>query len=141
MDEDVADRLRIRELMERYADAVIRRSAPDWAATWADNDAEWRFAGASAQAPVLGKANIVRRWETRMAQVPNLYFHAQPAAITVAGDRASARSHTLEVFGLGTPAMRLVQGHYEDELVRQAGDWRFRVRTFRRQADSAEAVR
>lgn len=140
MDSDVADRLRVRELMERYADAVIRRSVTDWAATWAEEDAQWRFVGASAAAPVFGKANIVRRWETRMAQIPSLYFHVQPGPILVQGEHARARSHTLEVFGLGLPSMRLVQGQYDDELVRQDGQWRFRVRTFALLASSGEVL-
>lgn len=136
MESDVADRLSIRELMERYADAVIRRAAPDWAATWAERDAEWHFAGAAAAQPVLGKANIVRRWETRMTEVQSLHFHVQPATIAIDGDRAQASSHTLELFGLGSHAMRLVQGRYEDELVREDGAWRFRVRRFTRITES-----
>lgn len=52
----------IRELCERYVDAVNRRDAKDWGATWAP-DAVWDL----GRGPVQGRDQIVAAWEGAMA--------------------------------------------------------------------------
>ena len=47
----MSDKEEIRNLVEKYADAVCRRDEADWASTWAE-DAVWDL---SSMPPVKGK--------------------------------------------------------------------------------------
>lgn len=126
----LADRQEIRELIERYADAVMRFCPEDWAATWADADAEWIFVGHPQLSATYGKANIVENWTTRMAEHPPLHFQVQIGVIKTEEYSAIARSYTVETFNMGMPDARQVYGRYEDQLVKEANAWKFRRRCF-----------
>ena len=56
--ERIADELAIRDLVNRYSDAVVRRDAKAWGDTWAEN-AEWYILGNS----ICGRVEIVERWQ------------------------------------------------------------------------------
>jgi uncharacterized protein (TIGR02246 family) len=119
------DRLLIRELIDSYGDAVARRDADDWAATWAE-DAVWRFAGRE----MAGRETIVSTWSGAMAAYATIAFMAFPGAISVEGDRATVRTHTLEHLVPVDGPTRVQAGIYEDELIRRDGRWLFASRTF-----------
>ena len=119
------DRLMIRELIDSYGDAVVRRDAHAWGACWAE-DAVWRFAGRE----VSGREAIVSTWHGAMARYSELAFMAFPGAISVEGDRATLRTHTFEHLVPVDGPIRVQAGIYEDLLVRRDGRWLFAQRQF-----------
>ena len=55
------DRIKIRELVETYNDAVFRRDADAWGNTWAE-DSEWHIFGQI----IKGRSDIVSMWKMAM---------------------------------------------------------------------------
>lgn len=123
------DRLAIRELLEAYADAVCRRDAEDWGATWAE-DAEWSLPDYPEIGTTKGKPAIVAMWTEAMKGYPGIRFQSWPGAIEVQGDCATMRSYTAEVYDQNGITMRDM-GEYEDECVKVNGTWLFASRSFR----------
>lgn len=123
------DRLAIRELLEMYADAVTRRDAADWGATWAP-DAEWSLPDYPEIGTTKGREAIVAMWIEAMKAYPGIMFEAWPGSIEVEGDRAVMRSYTSEVYDHDGITMR-DRGVYEDTCVKLAGRWHFASRSFR----------
>ncbi len=123
------DRQAIRELLDAYADAVCRRDASDWAATWAD-DAEWSLPDYPEIGTTIGKAAIVAMWIEAMKPFPGIRFQAWPGSIEVTGDRAAVRSYTAEVYDRDGLTMRDM-GAYDDACVKVNGQWLFASRSFR----------
>jgi uncharacterized protein (TIGR02246 family) len=120
-----SDRLAIRELIDSYSDAVIRRDAAAWAATWTE-DAVWRVRGGEA----VGRAAIVERWTQAMAGFDSVWFAAFAGSIAIAGDEARLVTHTLEHLVPTGGNGRLQSGIYEDRAVRTGAGWRFAERSF-----------
>lgn len=123
------DRLAIRELLEAYADAVTRRDAEDWGATWAE-DAEWSLPDYPEIGTTKGREAIVAMWIEAMRAYPGIMFEAWPGSIEVDGDRATMRSYTSEVYDQDGVTMR-DRGVYEDTCIRIEGRWYFASRSFR----------
>jgi ketosteroid isomerase-like protein len=124
LDEDKFD---IQMLTQRYADAVMRHNADDWAATWAE-EGEWYL----REEPVIGRANIKKTWEAAMAGFPFAVFLVQPCIIDVKGDTATSRSYVTEILGTTDGKSFRVYGCYNDELVREGGEWKFKSRRYAR---------
>lgn len=125
----IEDRLAIRELIDTYADAVIRHDADAWGATWAE-DAVWALPDYPQWGEVHGREAIVAMWTSAMEHFPNIVFVANPGSIEVDGDTARMRSYTSEVYDQDGATKR-DRGVYEDVCVKQDGRWLFRSRTFR----------
>lgn len=123
------DRLAIRELLETYADAVTRRDADAWGATWAE-DAQWSLPDYPEIGTTEGRDAIVAMWIEAMKSFPGIMFEAWPGSIEVEGDRAVMRSYTAEVYDRDGITMR-DRGVYEDLCVKAEGKWLFKSRTFR----------
>lgn len=123
------DRLAIRELLDTYADAVTRRDAEAWGATWAE-DAEWSLPDYPEIGTTRGRAAIVAMWVEAMKAYPGIMFEAWPGSIEVVGDRATMRSYTAEVYDKDGDAVR-DRGVYEDTCVKLDGQWLFESRSFR----------
>lgn len=121
------DILAIQMLTQRYADAVMRHNADDWAATWCE-DGVWYL----REEPIRGRANIRRAWEAAMAGYPFTVFMVQPAIVTVDGDHATCRSYVTEILGTADGDSFRVYGCYDDEVLRADGAWRFRSRRYTR---------
>ncbi|MFZ4688234.1 MAG: nuclear transport factor 2 family protein [Polymorphobacter sp.] len=119
------DRLAISELVAAYGDAVSRRDAAAWGATWAA-DATWNLMGHE----VSGRDAIVALWLGAMAQFEAVSFIGAVGPISLAGDRATARCQTHEVLRTPDGNVRRVAGVYDDEFVRESGQWRFARRCF-----------
>jgi len=118
------DRLAIRELVDRYSDAVNRLDEAAWQSCWA-SDAVWTFRGRAIE----GRDAIVATWRGAMQSFQKVWFMAFPGMIAVDGEHATMRVHTFEylVDADGTP--RLQGGLYLDRLVRRDG-WQFTERQF-----------
>jgi len=123
------DRLAIRELLETYADAVTRRDAEAWGATWAE-DADWSLPDYPEIGTTTGRDAIVAMWIEAMKAYPGIMFEAWPGSIEVDGDRAVVRSYTSEIYDQDGVTMR-DRGVYQDICIRIDGRWFFKSRTFR----------
>ncbi len=132
------DRVEIRELIETYADAVMRGDPVDWASVWAD-DSYWSLPDFPGLEEFVGKDAIVAGWVKSIEDFgdaepgkPKMIYIATPGAIEVDGDRATARVYTSEIFTIpGTDNEVRVRGQYDDELARIDGRWLFTKRVYR----------
>ena len=116
----------IRELCERYVDAVNRRDAADWGATWAP-DAAWDL----GRGPVTGRDAIVASWEAAMAGFPHVIMWVHSGVVeSVDGDRASARWYHQETLDIAGAGPTVGMGVYRDKLVRIDGQWHFLERKY-----------
>ena len=64
----VEDRLAIHELVMSYGDAVTRKDADDWGATWAE-DAVWRIPTFPGLELTEGREAIVQNWRAAMGRL------------------------------------------------------------------------
>ena len=120
------DRLAIRELIEAYGDAVIRRNADDWVNCWAD-DAVWMIRGRA----VTGHATLRETWLGAMANYESVGFFCNPGMVEIQGDTAKGRTQTLEFLVPADGGKRRAQvGLYEDTFVKRGGRWYFASRSF-----------
>ena len=118
--------LAIRQLCERYVDAVNRRHTQDWAATWAP-DAVWDL----GRGPVEGRDQIVAAWESAMAGFPHVVMWVHSGVIeSVDGDRATARWYHQEILDIAGGGRQVGMGVYRDQFVRLDGAWHFAVRRY-----------
>lgn len=125
----IEDRLAIRELLDSYADAVIRNDAEDWGATWAE-DGVWSMPDYPEFPETRGRAAIVAMWKGAMEHYPGVVFTAGPGSIVVEGERATVRSYTSEVYDQNGATKR-DRGRYDDICVKRDGRWLFQSRTFK----------
>ncbi|SFS09522.1 nuclear transport factor 2 family protein [Sphingomonas jatrophae] len=125
----VEDRLAIRELIDAYADAVVRNDADAWGATWAE-DASWALPDYPEWGEKQGRDAIVATWKDAMSHYPGIVFVANPGSIEVDGDTARVRSYTSEVYDQGGATKR-DRGVYEDVCIKIDGRWLFKSRSFR----------
>ncbi len=126
---DLEDRFAIRELVERWSDGTNNH---DWAALEAlfTEDAVWDV-GEPLSFRIQGRREIVSGLREKMR--PSQYVVQTPHAIivTVQGSAASARSTIHEVCRFADGTGIEMMGTYFDDLVREAGGWRFKRRKFR----------
>jgi uncharacterized protein (TIGR02246 family) len=120
-----ADRLEIRELIETYADAVIRRDARAWIDTWAE-DARWDLRNESS----VGREAILALWQRKMQRFSFVAFTSSVGDIEVRGESATARVHVTEELWLEPEGFVRVHGRYDDELVQREGRWLFARRSY-----------
>ena len=123
------DRQAIRELYDSYADATNRSHRADWLACWTD-DALWRTHYFEDE----GKAAIGARNDLLLANVSQATFLTQIGAIEVGGqiggNVAKGRVYCLERLMMRGGGSHRLTGQYDDEIVREAGEWRFRRRIY-----------
>ncbi len=121
------DILAIQHLAQVYADGVMQRDADIWGDTFAENGA-WILS--SDMEPVRGRENLKAFWTGVMAGYPNVLHWVQPGIIEVDGDTATARFYVQENIKDAEGNTFRVAGVYNDELVRENGEWKFNVRRF-----------
>jgi uncharacterized protein (TIGR02246 family) len=125
MADKVADELAIRELVARYADAVVRRDEDAWAATWT-KDGEWHVLGE----PARGREAVVELWNKLMAGLPFVVQLAHGGMIQLDGDRATGRWYITEHGKTPDGTGMFTLGVYHDDYERSAEGWRFARRRF-----------
>ncbi len=118
------DEARIRALVATYAQAVARRDAATWGATWAD-DGQWNVLGQAPQ----GRAAVVALWEGLMTRFPVIVHRATDGLVCVEGDTATGAWSITEQGKTSEGDGILLLGHYDDAYVRTAEGWRFQRRT------------
>jgi hypothetical protein len=134
-DGPIDDRLVIRELFDRYSDAVCRIALDDYLDCWAP-DAVRRGAGGECR----GIEQLRAHWHGIWQVLTQMVFINQVGAIEVDGDRAHTRSYCLEILQLRNGATRRLVGSYEDTLLRIDGRWVFSERNYRIVVDEGQMV-
>jgi ketosteroid isomerase-like protein len=120
------DRLKIRERLDSYSDAVCRIDLDDYLACWTE-DGERLGDGGECH----GIEELRTHWGGIWHALERMAFLTQIGAIEVDGDRARARSYCLEILRLTNGATQRLVGTYEDELRRVDGTWLFSRRKYR----------
>jgi uncharacterized protein (TIGR02246 family) len=120
------DELAIRNLVARYCDAVCRRDADAWAATWAE-DCTWDLGGGRV---VRGRQAALDLWTTAIARYPWVAQLAPTGMVEVLGDTARGTWWVLELNHLADGSGALHLGHYADEYRRTGQGWAFASRRF-----------
>jgi hypothetical protein len=123
-----ADKAQIAEVLIRYASGI---DGKDWAlfrTCWTDEvDIDYGDLGTFTDADEF--TALMRQVHDGMGQT---YHRISNIVIEVDGERATARSYVHAVL-MAVPgdANSWIDalGHYDDELVRRAGEWRIRKRT------------
>jgi ketosteroid isomerase-like protein len=123
-----ADRQQLRELLERYCDAVNQRDAVAWGANWAE-DGEWNLPALGITG-LKGRAKIVETWSGAMTMFSFANMLTMPGSIEVDGERAKLRSYTSEYLVMPDGTVRTPKGQYDDVCVKRGGRWYFLSRTF-----------
>ncbi|MFA7440200.1 MAG: nuclear transport factor 2 family protein [Sphingomonadaceae bacterium] len=127
---NVEARLGVRELLDRYNDAVNQRDVDAWAACWTD-DAVWNIPIMPGQNEVVGKKAIVDSWVRSMKVYPVLIMLAHIGKIELRGEgEAWVRSYHNELGRYVDGREIRPRGQYEDIMVKQNGEWLFKHRTF-----------
>ena len=120
----IEDRLALRELHDRYGDAVCRNDPQAWGALWTQ-DAHWSLMGTKVE----GREQIVGLWTQAMSGFEAVSFLCVPAALEVDGARATGRCQTHEILK-SAETTRLIGGLYLDHFVKQDGQWLYASRVF-----------
>lgn len=117
----------IRQLVERYADAVCRHDAADWGACWA-TDGEWAL---GPERSVRGREAIVAFWRQLMAGFPfAVQVIHQGTVLGVDGETARARWYLSEFLETPSGGRQTGIGVYHDDYVREDGAWKFARRRY-----------
>ena len=127
LDESVADRLAIRELVDRYNDAVMRMDPDAWIGTWCE-DPTWVLPGIADG--LQGKDTILAAWKGAMDQFEFVGFFASAGPIAVDGDRATGTWYQQELLDQKDGSQRQVIGRYSDDYIFEDGQWRFQKRVY-----------
>jgi hypothetical protein len=113
----------IEDLVHFYADAVVRRDAAQWSATWAE-DAVWELGKGRR---VEGRDNIVALWNGAMngfaAVVQNVVNGT--ATLDEAAGTGTGRWYIIEHWQRTDDSRGILLAYYDDRYVRVDGTWLF----------------
>ena len=119
------DYVAIRQVAERYVDAVNRFDAAAWGQTWAP-DGEWQLGET-----YRGREQMVERWTSVMQSIPNVYMHVYSGVVDdVTGDSASGRWYMGEFLNLPDGSRSMNSICYFDTYTRIDGQWYIKTRRF-----------
>jgi hypothetical protein len=127
----IEDRLAIRELLDSYSDAVIRRDQILWSSCWAMN-ASWHLGSQI----IVGRDAILSHWIDMKANSRGIKasytraFFNFPGAVNIDGDKAQGWSYTNELLVDDENMTYHLNGMYSDLYVRENGQWVFEERVF-----------
>lgn len=126
----LADRLLIRELIDRYSYAVNERDWPAFESCFSE-DAVWDV-GKPFDFIAQGRSSIVEVARTKISEQDFVIQTPHATVIWLDGDRARAHSTVTEVVSAGGGATGIQMfGTYADELIRSGGGWCFSRRVYR----------
>ena len=125
----LGDRIAIRDVIDRYSDAVTRRDWPNVGATFHD-DAVWSVGG-GFNLEYRSRENIEAGLRASVSAFEFLVQMTHSVVIELDGRRARARTLVHEVGrGPGQTTGLFLLGFYEDALSRREGRWAFDSRRF-----------
>jgi ketosteroid isomerase-like protein len=119
------DELALRTLMSRYIDAVHRRDAAAWAATWDDNGS-WNLMGTQ----VTGKASIVALWQQMMAGLEFALMLPASCLFSIDGDTASGHWYLQEFTRDLEANASAIVSRYTDTYSKRTGQWLYQSRHY-----------
>jgi hypothetical protein len=132
-----AERLAIQELCARYCHTIGNQDSACWAQCFTP-EGVFEFDGWA----IRGRAALAEYAEVH-ARVPRCRHLTLNCLYEVRGDRATGRSTTVVTLATERGYKILGQGAYEDQLIKQDGQWHIahrRVRTDRLVADPHKPV-
>jgi ketosteroid isomerase-like protein len=117
------DYVSIQRLVNRYADAVVHRSAEQWASCWAD-DAVWDLGRGRL---VEGKDAIMKLWLGAMTGFAAVVqtVHSGDAWCAASSEEAVGRWAISERFRRADGQSGLLLAHYDDMYRKVEGRWLF----------------
>jgi hypothetical protein len=124
-DTRVADELEIRNLVARYADAVLRLDSGDWLKTWAQ-DGEWELLGESSR----GREALAARLKSLTAGLEYVMQCMGGGIVNVEGETARGRWTITEYARTRKGDPLFTMGAYRDDYCKEGGAWRFQRRRF-----------
>ena len=120
------DYVALRQVAERYVDAVNRFDADAWGQTFAP-DGEWHLGNTAHK----GRERVVDAWSGIMKGIPNIYMHVYSGVIDeVVGDTASGRWYMGEYLNMANGTQTTNQICYSDTYVRLDGQWYIKTRKY-----------
>ena len=125
MSNRVEDQLALQDLMARYVDAVNRRDAQAWAATWDDNGC-WNLLGNE----VSGKDSIVGLWQQMMAGFEFALMIPSSCLFDIDGDSASGHWYLQELARDNEGNISSLFSRYIDTYIRRNGQWLYQSRRY-----------
>ncbi len=122
----VESRIAIGDLLHLYADAVVRRDAEQWGATWAP-DAVWELGKGRR---VEGRDAILHLWNTAMDGFRAVVQHVVNHTANLDDDAGTGtgRCHIQESWWRADDSRGILLAYYDDAYVRTDGEWRFACR-------------
>lgn len=127
--ESLADRLAIREVIERFSDAVTHRSWSDLGQAFHE-DAVWKV-GAPMNLELRTRDGIVAGLSAGIGRMDFLAQMTHSMVIAIDGDRATARTVIHEIGRTSSQKSGIcLIGSYNDILSRRDGRWAFDRREF-----------
>ncbi|CAH0993088.1 hypothetical protein SIN8267_03227 [Sinobacterium norvegicum] len=121
----VADQIALRNLMDKYCDAVNRGDAESWISTWAE-DASWNLLGTV----VTGSEQILGLWQQMMAGFEFVVMMPSSGQFQIEGDTATGHWYLQEfsrnLEGVGNTLL----SRYTDRYIKQDGQWLFSHRDY-----------
>jgi SnoaL-like domain len=125
----LADELAIRALADKFSDAANRKDGALFQSLWATNGV-WKI-GDPINIEFTGKESM----DVSVTQMLGLWdFFVQltgPGVITITGDKATARFYVNEIARRAEDKMGNYNlSMYEDELVKENGNWLFSKRSY-----------
>ncbi len=125
MNTPLEDEIALRNLMSRYVDAVHRRDATAWAATWSE-DACWNLLGTDVE----GRANIVALWQQMMGGFEFALMLPSSCLFNIDGDRASGHWYLQEITRDREGNGSNIISRYLDTYCRRDGQWLYQSRRY-----------
>ncbi len=123
----IEDRLAIRELIETFAVGVTTIDSTLWGDTWSDTGV-WKTP--SMPEAVVGKTNIIAKFEEMLAYVKFMSMSAVPSGLVFHGDEATGKSFCRELIFPKNSAPKIVIGYFEDVFAKVEGRWLFQSRMY-----------
>lgn len=113
----------IEHLVHLYADAVVRRDAPQWGATWAP-DAVWDLGSGRR---VEGRDSIVALWTSAMAGFTAVVQNVVngTATLDLAAGTGVGRWYIIEHWQRADDTRGILLAFYDDTYARVESSWRF----------------
>ncbi len=119
------DEQALKNLMARYVDAVHRRDADAWAATW-DENGSWNLMGST----VTGKSNILLLWQQMMAGFEFALMLPSSCLLTVNSNTASGHWYLQEFTRDKQGNATSIVSRYVDTYSRCDGQWLYLSRHY-----------
>lgn len=127
MQDQIADQLAIRELVERSAIGVMRHDWELWGSTW-DEDSTWIVA--FLDEPARGRDNIVRIFSEKMATIEFVQMSCVPSKLVIEGNKATGETYCQELLFPKAGGHKIIVGCFHDQYIKRDGQWYFSVREY-----------